>query len=428
MRVALATVAAILFFVSVQLALAEDIRLAPGDNKDNYESADYHTDSLALPQRIGAPADLLSFATRKQTGLPAPQHPANNQPDAQKIALGRKLFFDRRLSRNGTMSCAMCHIPEQGFASNELARSIGFEGRSLKRNAPTILNVGFYQRLFQDAREFTLEQQVWSPLLATNEMNNASIGQVIKIIQSAEDYTGLFERAFKQAPNMQNIGMALAQYERSLVAADSAFDQWLYGGDKSALTDQQIDGYELFIGKAGCVNCHLIGTQTALFTDQRLHSTGLGFQTSLGDSDSPITVQLAPGVFTSMEKARVESVGEKKPNDLGRYEVTLNPADRWKFRTPSLRNVALTAPYMHDGSLPTLASVVKFYKQGGVEHELLSPLIKPLNLDNDEQSALVAFMQSLTGDNVSTLVADAFAANNDRAHNNNKAAINRTAE
>jgi len=388
----------------------DDIRLAPGDQKHNYHSPVYQTDSLSLQQRIGKPADLHSIATTRQLGLPALTYPADNQPDSKQIALGRKLFFDRRLSRNQTMSCAMCHIPEQGFTSNELSRPIGFEGRSVKRNAPSILNVAFYSRLFFDMRESTLEQQVWSPLLASNEMNNPSIGFVIETIQNAADYKGLFEQAFSAPVNMQNIGLALAQYERALQAANSPFDRWLYGGEKQLLNETEIAGYELFVGKAACVSCHSINSDHALLTDNAMHNTGIGFSDSMLVPSQPVRVQLAPGVSAEIDQSRVATVGTEKANDLGRYEVTLDPQDRWKFRTPTLRNIELTAPYMHNGEFPTLESVLEFYNKGGIEHELLSPLLRPLNLSSTEQKSLIAFLKTLTGDNVKILVSDAFAA------------------
>jgi cytochrome c peroxidase len=388
----------------------EHIRLAPGDDKTNYSHIDYRTDSLSLEQRIGRPANLLKIASSQQLGLPKLIVPKNNIPDRGKIALGRKLFFDRRLSLNKTMSCAMCHVPEQGFTNNELARPIGFEGRGLKRNAPTLLNVAHYSRLFLDQSEFSLEQQVWSPLLAGNEMNNPSIGYVVETVRQADDYAGLFEEAFNKPVSMQSIGLALAQYERTLVSGDSRFDRWLYAQDIQALDSQEILGYQLFIGKAACSRCHLIQKDHALFSDNQTHNTGIGYQDSMLGTSQPIQVQLAPGISAEISQARIASVSNLKPNDLGRYEVTLNPNDRWKFRTPILRNVALTAPYMHNGELLSLEDVITFYNLGGIPNELLSPLIKPLNLSRQERASLVAFLKSLTGANVKTLVSDAFSA------------------
>jgi len=383
-----------------------EVRLAPGDDKTFYERSSYKTNSLSLAKRTGHPAALDVIARTPQLGLPERSGQQIQAIDKRKIALGRKLFFDRRLSRNKTMSCAMCHIPEQGFSSNELARPIGFEGRGLKRNAPTILNVAFAKTLFWDARENNLAQQVWSPLLAANEMNNASVGAVIDVIEKDAEYRNLFKNAFGASPNMLNIGEAIAR----LVSANSRFDQWHFGKADNKLTADEIAGYQLFIGKASCSTCHTINQRYALFTDHKLHNTGLGYFNSMSPAQETITVQLAPGVTTEREQSVIQSVSEDKPNDLGRYEVSNQPIDRWKFKTPSLRNVALTAPYMHDGSLNSLREVVSFYNKGGVKNELLSPLIRPLNLNVQEQTSLVSFLKTLTGDNVAALVSDGFAA------------------
>jgi cytochrome c peroxidase len=399
----------VLCFSSFILKADEKIRLAPGDYKTNYGNATYKTDSLSLSLRSGSPANLLEIAKSKQLGLPELTAPADNQPDTRKIALGRKLFFDRRLSRNKTMSCAMCHIPEQGFTNNELALPIGSEGRGLKRNAPSILNVAFYQRLFVDLREFSLEQQVWSPLLSSNEMNNPSIGYVIETILNAGDYAGLFQQAFGGPVTMRRLGEALAQYERTLISGNSRFDRWLYANESLALNSSETLGYQLFTGKGGCSSCHLIQKDHALFTDQQAHNTGIGYRDSMLQPSREVAVQLAPGITANIDQARIASVGGAKVNDVGLYEVTLNPADRWKYRTPGLRNVALTAPYMHNGELLTLEAVVDFYNRGGIANELLSPLVKPLDLVADERAALVDFLKSLTGKNVKILVSDAFA-------------------
>jgi cytochrome c peroxidase len=154
----------------------------------------------------------------------------------------------------------------------------------------------------------------------------------------------------------------------------------------------------------------LIQKDHALFSDNLTHNTGIGYQDSMLGTSQPIQVQLAPGISAEIGQARIASVSNLKPNDLGRYEVTLNPNDRWKFRTPILRNVALTAPYMHNGELLSLEDVIDFYNLGGIPNELLSPLIKPLNLRRHERASLVAFLKSLTGANVKTLVSDAFSA------------------
>ncbi len=339
-------------------------------------------------------------------GLPALVIPKNNPLTKKKIELGKKLFYDRRLSLNNTISCAMCHIPDQGFGSNEMATAVGIEGQTVRRNAQTLYNVGYFKRLFHDGREFSLEQQVWSPLLATNEMGNPSIGWLLEKIKTLADYQGLFEAAFSNAINMENIGKAIASYERTLNSANSAFDRWYYGHQKDAVNAQVKQGFELFKGKAGCSVCHQFNTHDALFTDQKLHNTGIGFADSMVNISNYRSIQMAEGFFIKVKTEIINSVAEKKANDLGLYEITQNPKHRWQYKTPSLRNIALTAPYMHNGKFNTLQQVVEFYNRGGIANETLSPLIQPLNLNASEIQALVTFLNALTGDNITELVAD----------------------
>lgn len=385
-------------------------RYRPGDDKSNYESSDYWTDSIALADRTGQAADLMKTVYHPPRGLPPVPVPANNPVTPEKIQLGRKLFYDRRLSLNNTFSCAMCHIPEQGFTSNEMKTAVGIEGRTVKRNSPTLYNVAYATSLFHDGRESRLEHQVWGPLLAHNEMANPSIGSVIEKLNSDDQYVVLFNKAFGKEPTIETIGMAIASYERSLNSGNSAFDRWYYGNEKQALNDSAQRGFKLFTGKAQCSACHSVGNDHALFTDHAFHNTGIGYREAMGREAKTQRVQVAPGVFVDVDTQLIASVSEAKSNDLGRYEVTQNPDDRWRYKTPSLRNVGLTAPYMHNGSLSTLKEVVEFYDRGGIANETLDPLIKPLNLIPAEIDDLTAFLQSLTGDNVDELVADAFAA------------------
>lgn len=385
-------------------------RFRPGDDKSNYESGDYATRSIALADRTGQTTDLMTTVYHPPKGLPPVPVPTNNPVTPEKVQLGRKLFYDRRLSLNNTFSCAMCHIPEQGFTSNEMKTAVGIEGRTVKRNSPSLYNVAYYTTLFHDGRENSLEHQVWGPLLAHNEMANPSIGNVIEKLKNEAEYITLFKKAFDNEPTMETVGMAIASYERTLNSGNSAFDRWYYGNEKQALNASAQRGFKLFTGKAQCSACHTVGKETALFTDNAFHNTGIGYHEAMGGDAKTQRVQVAPGVFVDVDNKLIASVSETKSNDLGRYEVTQNPDDRWRYRTPSLRNVGLTAPYMHNGSLATLNKVVDFYNQGGVANETLDPLIKPLNLTAKEIDDLVAFLESLTGDNVDELVSDAFAA------------------
>lgn len=383
----------------------------PGDDKTGYESRDYETRSLAVQKRRGVSADLFGVVQQPMLGLPPIPQPELNRITRAKINLGRKLFFDRRLSLNDTFSCAMCHIPEQGFTNNELAVAVGLEGRSGRRNTPSVYNSAYAKLLFHDGREYTLEQQVWGPLLDRNEMANPSVGTLLEKIRNIPEYDHLFERAFNgRSLSIETLGMALATYQRVLISANSRFDRWYYGKDDSAMNKQQRRGFELFTGKAGCSTCHTVGEDYALFTDNELHNTGIGYRESMQKKPPREKIQLAPGVFVEVEQSIIESVSERVRSDLGRYEITQNPHDRWKYKTPSLRNVALTPPYMHNGSLAGLREVVEFYNRGGEPNELLDSLIKPLRLSESEIDALVAFMEALNGSNVNTIVSDSFAA------------------
>jgi cytochrome c peroxidase len=391
-------------------AAGKPVLQGPGDDKEGYESAAYRTRAQSLEYRRGSAADLWAYAGQAPLGLPPIPQPDDNPLSPEKIELGRLLFFDRRLSHNNTFSCAMCHVPEQGFTSNELATAVGIEGRTVRRNSPTIYNVAYLRRLFHDGRESTLEQQVWGPLLARNEMGNPSVGRVIDQVRAIPEYAGLFAAAFDGRPvSMETVGMALASYERVLVSANSRFDRWYFGDEEQALSDEEQAGFRLFTGKAACSTCHSLSAESALFTDNLMHNTGIGYQGSMLKSPVSRRVQIAPGEHITVRGDVVADASEPAPGDLGLYEITENPDDRWKYRTPSLRNVALTAPYMHDGSLSTLEDVVDFYNRGGIPNELLDPLLRPLNLDESESAQLLAFLRALTGDNVDELVADAFA-------------------
>jgi cytochrome c peroxidase len=336
-------------------------------------------------------------------GLPPLQLPAGVVLDSRRVELGRKLFFDRRLSFNGSMSCAMCHVPEQGFSSNASRTALGIEGKSLRRNAPSLLNVAWQAQLFHDGRESSLVTQAWLPLLHADEMANPSIGYVLQRIRGLADYDGQFERVFGASGlTMDSFGAAMAAFEASLVAADSRFDRWRYGGQPKALGELEQIGFAIFTGKGRCAVCHLVGAQHALLADGQFHVTGAG---QALPSSRPFVVPLAPGVQTLMTDADLADYSPSVAPDLGRFEITQDPAERFAFKTPSLRNVAQSAPYMHDGSLATLEEVVDFYDRGGGELPGKSPALHPLALKPQEKSALVAFLRALDGANLATLAS-----------------------
>jgi cytochrome c peroxidase len=364
-------------------------------------AAQNYENSRELEAIVAEPAPLLANIANPPLGLPTVTVPARNPVTQAKIDLGRKLFFDRRLSFNRTLSCAMCHIPEQGFTQRELKTPVGLEGRFVKRNAPTLLNVGYRRNLFHDGRESTLENQVWTPLLQHNEMANPSIGFVLSTIREAGDYDGLFEAAFEQGLTVETVGMALACYQRGLVSADSAFDRWYFGGDRKSMTDAAKRGWQLFQDR-GCIGCHTVDEEYAHFTDANFYDTGIGYARSMAVDATVPPVRLAPGI----EVVPAARFPEPELSDLGRYEATGSSDDRWRYRVPTLRNVAITGPYMHDGSLADLDAVIDYYNGGGVPHEGQDPRIRPLGLDEGEKLDLVRFLESLTGSNVAELGRD----------------------
>jgi cytochrome c peroxidase len=301
--------------------------------------------------------DRLAALPGRLAPLPAVPVPADNPQDEAKIALGRRLFFETRLSRDRTQSCASCHDPHKGFTDG-LPRGHGFEGRELPRNSPTILNAAYNATLFWDGRADSLEAQAQGPMLSAAEMN-LTAEEVAARLAEVPEYRERFRQVFGAAPSLATAVRALAAYERTLVTGDSRFDRYLRG-NKEALSAAEKRGLIVFIGKGTCTECH----RGPSLTDERFHRIGLP----------------AAG------------------GDPGRYAVTARDADRACFKTPSLRNVALTAPYMHDGRLATLADVVEFYDKGAGHVAGQSPLIDDLELTAQEKDDLLAFLETLTGD------------------------------
>ncbi len=355
--------------------------------------------------------ELLAQAARPPLGLP-PLPVLTDQPlTAARVDLGRRLFFDRRLSANGTLSCALCHIPGQGFTNRAMARAQGLQGRALRRNTASLFNLAYVDPLFPDGRERALDTLTWAELLDLDRMGNRSIALVLDQLQDLPDYHGLFETAFGgRGPGLETVGAAMSAYLRTLVSGNAPFDRWYFGREPTAMGPSAQRGYALFTGRAGCSGCHTLGKDNALFTDNRLHDTGIGWSHSMGRNARPPVLEPIPGLRIEVDLAALTGTAERPYNDLGRYEVTQDPADRWRFRTPGLRNVARTAPYMHDGSLSDLAAVVAYYDSGGHPHPGQDSGIKPLDLSSQDQADLVAFLEALTGDNLDLIAADGAAA------------------
>jgi cytochrome c peroxidase len=339
---------------------------------------------------------LAGGAARADTTLGLP--PLGTAPlvSPARAALGRALFFERRLAVNGTLSCAMCHLPEQGFTARELRTSVGMEGVSLRRNAPTLLNVAYVPALFHDGRARSLEQQALMPMLHPDEMANPDMRSLLQRVARWPAYRPLFRRAFgSPEPSASRMARALAAYQRTLLAGDSRFDRWRYGGQPEALTAQQRQGFALF-QSLGCIGCHPVGERHALFTDHGFRNIGTQAR-SEASRQRDVHVELIPGQATTMTQAELARVGVADAPDLGRQEVTRRAEDARAYRTPSLRNVALTAPYMHDGSLATLDEVLDHYAAGGWPADpRQDPRIRPFTLDRAGRDALIAFLHSLT--------------------------------
>lgn len=317
-------------------------------------------------------------------GLPMATNLAVPGDHAKQIELGRRLFLEPHLAEDGVISCSTCHIPEHGFSQNALPTSTGRGGQRLRRNAPSLLNVAIAKSLFHDGRELALEDQIWGPLLSEQEQWNPSAEDVVSRLRARSEYDTAFRSAFAgQRVSKQLISAALAAYERSLVAAGSPFDQWYYGKVENALSSGARAGFDVF-RNSGCSHCHIVENDYATFTDDTYRNTGV-------------------------EWARINGqLGERKSvPDVGRFEVTGREVDRHAFRVPTLRNVALTFPYMHDGSLATLREVVDFYDGGNGDDAQRDSHLRKLNLTELQKRQLIAFLESLTSGNAETLAKQA---------------------
>lgn len=291
--------------------------------------------------------------------LPAVPHPADNKPTKARLELGKALFFDTRLSGDGNMSCATCHNPSTGW-SDGLPTALGVKSMVLGRASPTIFNTAYNSIQMWDGRKKSLEDQAMGPMEANVEMN-MDIGKLFKWLNGNEGYKKMFAKAYPgEAIDAATVSKAIASFERTAISKDSPFDRWVKG-DAKALTSQQIEGFKLFNGKANCAVCH----SGPNFTDNGFHNLGLA---SWGNPDP----------------------------DVGRFAQKPVKAMKGAFKTPTVREVARTAPYFHDGSAATLMAVVEHYDKGGVVTSNMSPNMKPLNLTQAEKEALVAFMEALS--------------------------------
>ena len=351
---------------------------------------------------VGATAEEPVEHTRP-LGLPPVPYPTENPQTPEKIALGEKLFNDTRFSTTGEVSCATCHLAEKGFTDSPLTVSEGIEKLKGTRNAPTVVNAVYFEKMFWDGRSPSLEDQALHPFVNPVEMGLEDHQPILDIVQSDPAYAKEFEAVFGKtgdAITMTEVTRAIAAFERDQVAGDSPFDRWRYGGEKDALTPAQKRGFELFVNAGRCVSCHVIEQTQALFTDNRFHNVGVGI------NDIQNEVPDLAREFLKAEAAKtdvdVQVLTDKRTSELGRFAVTREFDDLGSIKTPTLRNVDVTAPYMHDGSLETLKDVMVHYNNGGITNEgdpvndFLSGGIRPLDLTDEQIDDLVAFMEALT--------------------------------
>lgn len=319
--------------------------------------------------------------------------PKSNPISTAKVELGRSLFFDKRLSSDGTLSCASCHDPAFAFTDSNVV-AVGAEAKRGIRNSPTILNAAFAESLFWDGRARSLEEQVEQPLMSAFEMGMKSEREVVNRISEVPEYRARFRRVFgSEGLNLATVAKAIAAYERTLLSGNSPFDRFITG-KATAITPAQLRGWELFKGKAKCIECHAYSLETPFFTDFKFHNTGVGAANRLFEA----LVKTFTGA--SREASINKLVHSTEFAELGRFVVTTQNADIGAFKTPTLRDVELTSPYMHDGSLKTLIDVVNFYNQGGHANSNLDHRMKPLQLSDSEVNDVVEFMRSLTSDDV----------------------------
>jgi cytochrome c peroxidase len=306
--------------------------------------------------------------------------------------LGRALFFDKGLSVDGSMSCASCHDPARHYADAS-PTAHGREGHSLTRNTPTLLGIANYRSFFWDGRSATLEVQALQPLFNPVELGLTSESDLVGRLQRNPRYPTAFAHIFpNDSPSMslKTVARAIAAYERTLTARHSPFDRYVYDGEKSAMSAAAIRGLAIFQGRAACASCHLIGEHPTSLSDQQFHASPLRLPDSANSHLVELTRKLSGARQNAPDLTRLISQ-DSDIAALGRFAVTLNPPDIGQFKTPSLRNVAVTAPYMHDGSVATLREAVQLelYAREGSEH-------RPIVLSQGELDDLIEFLGSLT--------------------------------
>ena len=382
---------------------------------DAWPCADARGDAVGLgdervagPPPIPPPGPLSQPRSLDQVGIPRQlTHdaiPADNPQTPDKVALGQRLFFDGRLSADGTVACSTCHDPGRAFTDGR-ATSIGIGGRTGQRNAPTILNALYNATQFWDGRAATLEQQAAMPIINPVEMGQPTLDAAVAAVASDAGYRDAFQRVFGRAPDPTNLTRAIASYERTLIAYDTPFDHFI-AGEANAIDDSAKRGWQLFNTRGRCNKCHALSSKVpdpSNFTDNDFHNIGIG----IIRHDVVAQARQAEQLIRSGDMAAVDRAAiQTDLSVLGRFLVTKKEADIASFKTPDIRNVLVTAPYFHDGSQQTLWDVVDHYNKGdGLKNPWLDEDIQPLALSEHDIDDLVAFMASLTSPDYADLAA-----------------------
>ncbi len=358
---------------------------------------------VAVVFMLSVQAAVDPLTVKQPLGLPSVPIPQDNPLTKEKVELGDKLFHDKRFSKTGEVSCATCHAREKAFTDSPLKVSEGINKLTGTRNAPTVVNSAYMHTQFWDGRESDLEGQAGQPFLNPVEMALEDYEPILKIVRTDPAYVELFKGAFGKSGNditIKEVTQAIASFERTIVSGNSPFDRYLYGGDKKAMSESAIRGLAVFNGQGRCVSCHTIEQTYALFTDNRFHNLNVGFQRIDKDVKELVTAfSKAKAAGTNVD---IAVLSNKNTSELGRFAISDAWSDMGGFKTPTLRNIAKTAPYMHDGSLETLEDVVNFYNNGGKVKEndpvngFQSGGIRPLDLSDRQKKDLVAFMEALT--------------------------------
>ncbi|MGO9847145.1 MAG: cytochrome-c peroxidase [Methylocella sp.] len=318
------------------------------------------------------------------------------EPTAQLAALGDKLFDDKRLSVDDTVACKTCHDPTKGFTDHRgnSATSAGVQDKHGQRNAPTILNAMFQASQFWDGRSPTLEEQAKLPILNPVEMGQKTPEDVVAKVAKIPEYSDAFKTLFGREPTYDDIAAAIAAFERTKYSGNAPFDRFL-AGNPQAISDQAQRGWALFQGKGRCSSCHAFNVVSPLFSDQKFHNIGIAAHVK----NFSELARNALGILKSGDTKQIDELAlQTSYSELGRFLVTKNPADIGAFKSETLRNIGVTAPYMHDGSLATLFDVVDHYNKGGVPNPFLDGGMQRLALSEAEIDDLVAFLFTLTDD------------------------------